>query len=116
MLTDPQSVSLAGAATSFVKTSMGPNQSVFVSPDGAIVMTVKQNKTKSRNRREVRLAYTVIAADPISTLNVSKSSSVYLVIDEPDYGISDTQNKVLIDALKAWLTTANQDKILFGEF
>jgi len=79
-------------------------------------MTVKQNATASRFRREVRLSQKKVAADPISGVNKELGVSVYLVMDEPRAGFSDAEIGYLIDALKAWLTSTNYNKVLGGEF
>jgi hypothetical protein len=44
------------------------------------------------------------------------SASVYFVIDEPKFGFTDTEVGYYIDALKAWLTSTNYNKVLGGEF
>lgn len=115
MLADPQSVTINGSAVSLPRTQMNPTQNVYTSSDGVTVMTVKQNVTATRFRREVRLAQSKVAADPLSGLNKQLGVSVYLVIDEPKSGFSDAENGYLIDALKAWLTSANYAKVLGGE-
>nr|UJQ85255.1 MAG: hypothetical protein 2 [Leviviridae sp.] len=95
---------------------MGPTVNVYTSADGNTSMTVKQNVTASRFRREIRISQQKIAADPISALNKQIGASVYLVIDEPRAGFSDTELGYLVDALKAWLTSANYQKVLGGEY
>lgn len=116
MLTDPQSVTVNSVAISLPKTANGPTQNVYTSADGNTAMTTKQNVTASRFRREVRLSQKKIAADPISAVNTEKSVSVYLVVDEPKTGFTDTEIGYLIDALKAWLTSTNYNKVLGAEF
>lgn len=116
MLADPQSVTINAVATSLPRTSMGPTVNVYTAADGNTSMTTKQNQTGSRFRREVRLSQKKIAADPISSVNKEIGVSVYLVIDEPKAGFTDTEIKYLISALTGWLTSANQDKILGAEF
>lgn len=117
MLADPQSVTVNAVATSLAKTVNGPNQNVYTSADGKTTMTTKQNTTAKRFRREVRLAQSKIAADPISAVNAEAGFSVYLVVDEPRNGVfTDTEIGYVIEALKGWLTNANQTKILVGEY
>jgi len=117
VLADPQSVTINAVATSLPRTSQGPSQNVYTSADGKTIMTTKQNVTSARFRREVRLAQTKIAADPISAVNKESGFSVYLVVDEPRSGVfSDTEIGYIIDALKAWLTSTNYNKVLGGEF
>lgn len=115
MLADPQSVTINAIATSLPKTSNGQTQNVYTSADGVTSMTVKQNVTSARFRREVRLSQHKIATDALSGLNKDLGVSVYLVIDEPKAGYSDAEIGYLIDALKAWATSANYQRILGGE-
>jgi hypothetical protein len=117
MLADPQSVTVNAVAISLPRTSQGAAANSYTSTDGKTVMTTKQNITAARFRREVRLAQKKIAADPISAINKELGVSVYLVIDEPRTAVfSDVEIGYLIDALKAWLTSANYNKVLGGEF
>nr|UJQ86003.1 MAG: hypothetical protein 2 [Leviviridae sp.] len=116
MLADPQSVTVNAVAIPMPKTQSGPTQNLFTAADGNTWMTTKQNISASRFRREVRLSQKKIAADPISAINTEKGVSVYLVIDEPRAGFSDTEIGYLIEALKTWLSSANYNKVLGGEF
>jgi hypothetical protein len=116
MLADPQSVTINAVATSLPRVSQGATQNVYTSADGNTSLTTKQNITASRFRREIRLSQKKIAADPISAVNTEKGVSVYLVIDEPRAGFTDTEIGYLIDALKAWSTSTNYNKVLGGEY
>lgn len=117
MLADPQSVTINAVAVPLARTQQGPSENKYTSTDGKTVMSTKQNSTAKRFRREVRLAQTKIAADPISAVQAEAGTSVYLVVDEPRNGVfSDAEIGYLIDAIKAWLTSANYNKILVGEF
>jgi len=117
MLSDPQSVTVNAVAIPLARTKQGANENMYTAADGKTSMTTKQNTTAKRFRREVRLTQTKIAADPISAVNAEAGFSVYLVVDEPRSGVfSDTEIGYVIDALKAWLTSANYTKILVGEF
>jgi hypothetical protein len=116
MLADPQSVTVNAVAVSLPRTKQDASQNIYTSADGNTSMTTKQNVTASRFRREVRLSNKKVAADPISAVNKEIGLSVYLVIDEPRNGFSDAEIKYYIEALKTWLTSANQDKVLGGEF
>ncbi len=116
MLADPQSVTINAVATSLPRVAMTPTQNTYTSADGLTSMTTRQNTSSTRFRREVRLSQQKIAADPISAVNKQIGVSVYLVIDEPRAGFSDTEIGYLIDALKAWSSSANYNKVLGGEF
>ncbi|DAD51914.1 TPA_asm: coat protein [ssRNA phage Zoerhiza.1_13] len=117
MLADPQSVTVNAVAIPLPRTNQGPSQNLYTSQDGKTTMTTKQNTTTARFRREVRLSQTKVAADPISAINRESGVSVYLVIDEPRSGVfSDAEIGYLIDALKAWSTSTNYNKVLGGEY
>jgi hypothetical protein len=116
MLTDPQSVTINAVATSLPRTQSGTTQNGYTSADGNVSMTTKQNVSATRFRREVRLSQKKIAADPISAVNTEKGVSVYLVVDEPRTGFTDIEIGYLIDSLKGWLTSANYNKVLGGEY
>lgn len=117
MLADPQSVTINAVATSLPRTNQGPTTSVFTSADGTQLMTVKQNVTASRFRREIRLTKTKIAADPISAVNKEVGVSVYLVIDEPRSNVfTDAELGYQIEGLKTWLSSANYNRVLGGEY
>lgn len=116
MLADPQTVTINAVATNLPRTSNGATQNVYTSADGNTSMTTKQNVTASRFRREVRLSQQKIAADPISAVNKQIGVSVYLVVDEPRAGFTDAEIGYLIDAMKNWLSSANYNKVLGGEY
>lgn len=116
MLADPQSVTINSVAVSLPRTQQGNTQNVYTSADGNTTMTTKQNTTASRFRREVRLSQKKIAVDPITAKNAEIGFSVYLVIDEPRAGFTDAELGYAIDALKAWATSANYNKVLGGEY
>jgi hypothetical protein len=60
----------------------------------------------------IRVDQRVVAADPLTSVNEYKSLGVYVVIDEPEYGFSDTEIDYVVQALTDWLTTANVTKVL----
>jgi hypothetical protein len=116
MLSDPQSLTINGVGTNFYKTQVGPNGCTYTSGDGLKILTVKQNVTASRFRREVRISQNKVAADPVSAVNSLAGTSVYLVIDEPKSGVfTDSELNYLASALSVWQGTGNFTQILRGE-
>jgi hypothetical protein len=116
MFSDPQSVTINSVAVSLPRTSVKDGSAIYTSADGLTNLTIKQNASTSRFRREARLTVNKIAADPISSVNKQISTSVYIVIDEPKWGFSDTELDYYKDALVAWAIDANTNKMLGGEF
>ena len=115
-LADPQSLTIGGTATSFPRTD-GPNPGVFTTSDGTTVFKVTPVSGK-RHRRTVRLDFSKIAADPISAVNKRVSGSVYVVVDFPVDGFTQTELVNQVKALSDWLTAstnANTIKVISGE-
>ena len=117
MYADPQSLTINAVATSFPRNgSTSPDRlGRFVTADGLFEFDVRQNKTASRFRREVRLTQKKVAADPISAVNKEVSASAIIVIDEPRWGFSDVELGYLSSAILTWFSNANRDKLLGGE-
>ncbi len=117
-LTDPQSITINAITTSLPRTGSGINSGSFQSNDGTIGLVASHAYGK-RQRRTIRLNHQKYAADPlVSSQNVLRSASVYLVIDTPLQGYSVTEQKQIVDGLTAWLTAssgANVTKLLGGE-
>lgn len=115
---DPQSVTIAGVATSLPRTGSGANIGAFRSNDGNVSLEVSSQYGK-RTRRTIRLSHRKVAADPFtSSVNAEYSMSTYLVVDTPKTGYTVAQAKEIVDALTAYLTAstgANVTKLLGGE-
>lgn len=115
MLTDPQSVTINAVAKSLPLTKTQDTQRTYTSADGEFQLLTKQNVTKDRFRREVRLVQTIVATDPLTAEPDYKSASVYIVIDEPKVGFTDTQLGYLVEGLKAFMSSGTQTKVFGGE-
>lgn len=115
MLADPQSVTINAIAHSLPLTNALPQARTYTSADGNVSLVTKQNTTAKRFRREVRLINRKVATDPLSAASSNQSVSVYLVIDEPRFGFTDTELDQLVQSLKGFLTSGNVAKIAGGE-
>lgn len=115
MFADPQSVTINAIASTLALVKATEGARDYANADGTIKLQTKQNRTKTRQRHEVRLTPTIVAVDPLSSANDFASASVYLVIDEPLAGFTDVQLGHYVEALKTWLTSANQAKLFGGE-
>jgi len=109
MFQDPQTVELYDVVKSLVKVPSGKveNISKFSGDDGNTVLTVHQNSTNNRFRRETRLTLGKVAADPISAVNKSLNASVIIAIDEPKYGFTDTEIIEALAAMTAYVSAGN---------
>lgn len=116
MLADPFAITFNGVATNLPRTRMGDGISEYVTADGNLKVTIKQTASKDRFRREVRISQQKVSADPISLVNGIKGVSVYMVVDEPKSGFSDTEIGYLIDVLRtSFAQSAFYNRLLGGE-
>jgi len=108
---DPQSVTVNAVAIAMPRTSSGVNSGVFTSADGNTRLSVAHAYGK-RTRRTIRLDSSKVAADPLlPTQNVKLSNSVYLVVDAPVAGFTNTELKQAVDGFLAALTASSGAKI-----
>lgn len=112
MLASPQSVTYDSVANDLNRTIVDKTSSIYESSDGTLKLTVSHQESKSRTRHLVRLDRTVLAADPLTSVNAYQKAGVYIVIDEPIFGFDNGDLDNQVDALLAWLTTANISAIL----
>lgn len=115
MFADPQSVTINAVPVSLPRVSIGTSDSTYRSADETVKMRISHQDSKGRKRRMVRLDKTVIAADPLTAENSSQTAGIYIVVDEPTFGFADADLDYLVDALIAWLSSANIAKLLGGE-
>jgi hypothetical protein len=88
---------------------------VYQTSDEVFRLTVSHAAQKDRTRRMVRVDQRVVAADPLSSENEYKTLGVYFVVDEPEYGFSDTEIGYVWAALKALADSTFLGKILGAE-
>lgn len=115
---DPQSVTINAIANSLPRTSSGVNNGIFTKDDGTVKLTVSHTYGK-RTRRTIRLEHSKIAPNPlVSTQNVGRSMSTYVVVDVPTDGYTVAEQKQVVDALTAYLSAtsgARVTQLLGGE-
>ncbi len=108
---DPQSVTINAIANSLPRISSGTNSGSFSKDDGTVQLSVSHAYGK-RTRRTIRLDHKKVAPDPfVSTQNVSRSMSVYIVADIPTDGYTVAEQKQIIDGLTAYLTASSGARV-----
>lgn len=115
MLTDPQSITIDGAAQSLARTKSDGTKSIYKTADDTHTLTISHQETKGRFRRMARIDKRVIAADPLTAVNQYKTAAVYVVIDEPEIGFTADDLDDIVQGFKAWLTTAIVTKLIGNE-
>lgn len=113
--TDPQVITVNAVDKTMPRIYTDGSRSVYATADEAYKMTISHMESGRRTRRMVRNDNRVVATDPLTSVNEYKSLGVYTVIDEPEYGFSDTEINYLVQAHIAWLIAANVAKVLGNE-
>lgn len=116
--TDPQSVTIAGVATSLPRVSSGVGKSDYQSSDGLIHLTAS-NAYGRRTRRVLRIDHSKLTADPfIPAQNSKVSMSNYMVFDLPVAGYTNAQALEVYTGFKTLFTSTSDAlivKLLGGE-
>jgi predicted Mrr-cat superfamily restriction endonuclease len=111
-LADPQTLTVNTVAKTLNRVKSDGYRSEYATDDEEYKMIVSHQELKNRTRRMVRVNQRVVAADPLTSVNEYKDLGVYLVVDEPEYGFSDTNIDYVVQALCDWLTSAQVAKVL----
>lgn len=107
MFTSPQALTINAVSNDLHKVTEADTSSLYKSDDETLEFQISHQKTTKRARRMARLDQTKIAADPLTAINSYQKAGVYIVIDEPQFGYTNTEIEYLVESLKAWLTSAN---------
>lgn len=110
-LADPQTLTVNTVAKTLNRIKSDGYSAEYATDDEAFKMKISHQDSKNRTRRMVRIDQRVVAADPLTSINEYKTLGVYLVIDEPEYGFSDTEIDYVVQAFKTWLSSATVLKV-----
>lgn len=114
-LADPQSVTIGGVATTLPRTGLTLEEGQFQDATGQVRLTVTHGTTR-RTRHTVKLAKSMIVADPlVPSVNQNVAYSAHLVIDMPRNGVTADQAKEIAAALTALCTATYLAKVIAGE-
>lgn len=113
--TDPQTITINAVDKTCNRIKSDGFRSEYATADEAVKFTLSHQESKKRTRRMARIDQRVVAEDPLTSVNEYKDLGVYVVVDEPEYGFNDTEIDYVVQALSAWLTSANVAKLLGNE-
>lgn len=113
--TDPQTITVATVAKTLNLIEVDKAKSVYATADNEYKFTISHQLSGKRTRHMVRVDRVAVAADPLTALNASVSLGTYLVVDEPEFGFTDTQIGDVIAAFIVWLSGANVAKVLSSQ-
>jgi len=116
---DPISVTVNAVAKSCPRVfSPGGTASIFKTSDDEFKVEVSHQDLGGRRERHfIRLTQRKIGADPlVPATNIESKASVYLVLDNPVTGYSDTELGHIVKALADFINVSgNQTKFIGGE-
>lgn len=117
MFSDPQSITVAGAAKSLPRVSSGDFSGSFRASDGAYVLTIKHSQGR-KDRSLGRVDSKKLGANPLDpTKNLPYVASAYTVLEAPPggQGFTSTELEDLLKAHVAYFTAANVTKFVGKE-
>lgn len=116
-LSDPQVVTLSGAAVSLARTDLAKNKGSFISATGEVEMTISSTfNAKSGASTMVRIDRKKPITDPLTNVSRISTASVWLVCRRPDNGTWTTDELAdLAESLGAFVATTAYPRVLVGE-
>jgi hypothetical protein len=112
-LADPQSVTVSAVTTPLPRTFSSGAESAYVSSDGLLRLSLNHNLVKQgRSRHLLRFDHSKLTPDPfITSQNVKVGMAIYMVIDAPPAGYSNTEIMAVYTGFKG-LYTASSDAVI----
>jgi len=115
MFSDPQSVTVNGAAKSMPRVENDGKKSVYQMNDETFKLIISHQPTGSdRVRSMVRIDQRAVVADPLTSVNDYETLTYYVVVDRPSVGFTSAQLGYLVAGLNTWLDSTAVGK-LFGQ-
>lgn len=108
---DPQTITVNSVAKTLNNVKREGYSAEYAMDDETFKMRISHQESKGRTRRMARVDQRVVATNPLTSVQEYKVLGVYVVIDEPEYGFSDTEIDYVVQALKTWLSSANVLKL-----
>lgn len=115
MLSDPQTISVSAIAIPMPKVKIEGSKTTYQSADGLHRLIIQSTESKANTRYLVRFEEDVVSPDPISSVNKKVTLSMYLVVDQPAFGIDDTRAAAIWAGFTGLVTSSLLTKILGGE-
>jgi hypothetical protein len=112
-LADPQSITINAVTTPLPRTFSAGSESVYTSSDGLWKLSLNHNLVKQgRKRHLLRFDHAKVTSDPfVPTQNVLVGTAIYLVVDVPPAGYTNTEITQVYTGFKT-LFTASSDAVI----
>lgn len=110
---DPQTITLSGILKTLprVPSDKPTNIGKFYGDEGNTIVSVHQNSSNSRFRREFRITLSKVIVDPLSNMPSAKTASCIVAFDEPKYGFTDAELIAAYAAITASLSAGSNAKL-----
>lgn len=108
---DPQSITIAGVASSLPRTSTSGSKSVYTKADQNLSLVISHQESGSRINSLARYDQRIVAADVLTAENQFQTATVKVIVERPIVGFTNTQIKDLVAGAFAALNAAAIDKI-----
>jgi len=112
-LADPQTITINAVTTPLPRTFSQGNESAYTSADGLWKLSLNHNLVKQgRTRHLLRFDHAKLTPDPfLPAQNVRVGTAIYLVVDTPPAGYTNTEIMQVYTGVKT-LMTASSDAII----
>jgi len=112
-LADPQTITINAVPQSLPRTFSEGSEAVYSSADGLWKLSLNHNLIKQgRTRHLLRFDHAKVTSDPfVPTQNVKVNSAIYMVVDVPPAGYTNTEIMQIYTGFKA-LFTASSDAVI----
>lgn len=115
MLADPQIITINTVPYTLNRVTTGDLRGIYQDATSEHKLTISHQFNKKRVRRMARLDLKAIVADPLTAENDYETLGIYVVVDEPEVGFSDTAIADIIAGFFAWYNSAMAAKILSSQ-
>jgi hypothetical protein len=111
---DPQSITVNAVAQSMPRISTTGLRSVYQKSDETYKLTISHDVNTQRVRSVYRIDNKAVVSDPLSSINDFETLSMYLVLERPPFGFSETQVSQLWAGFKDAINAAGIITKIYG--
>lgn len=117
---DPQSITISTIAHSMPRVQTGTRAATYQKNDGTHILNISHTTVKPKGERNIRnrglfkFTKTVVAADPLTAEQTSQHADMYLVIDRPLFGFSQSDIEAIWAGFKDALNAAGVIGKIYG--
>jgi hypothetical protein len=112
---DPIDITVNAVPVSMPRVRVGDFSASYQNSAETFLMEISHQTSKQgRVRSLAKLIEKAVVQNPLDSSNDYDTAQIHIVIDRPGFGFTEARIDQLVQAFKAWLTTANVGK-LYGK-